>query len=744
MERSPILSTFIAAGASISCAWSAEKVDFSREIQPILSNHCYACHGQDAEAREGGLRLDRRDDALAGGDDGPAFVPGDPDASAMILRILSSDPDDQMPPPKAKKPLPEADKELLIRWVKEGAEYSNHWSFEPIQKTDPPSVSSNDWPSTPIDNFVLARLEAGRIKTSPETDRATFLRRVTLDLTGLPATPAELDAFLADNSPQAYEVVVDRLLSSVDYAERMTAIWLDNARYADSNSYQFDNARTMWPWRDWVIEAFRKNMPYDQFVTEQLAGDLLENPTPQQLIATGFNRNHGYSIEGGIIDEEYRVTYANDKTTTAGTLFLGLTMDCTRCHDHKYDPLSMEDYYSLYAFFNTSAEAGAPGDKGKKEKASAPYIRYEEPGKEPNTGPLVMIMKEAPRETFILNHGQFDQPGEKVEPRTPEVLPPFDGYPQNRLGLSQWLVSTENPLFARVTVNRIWQQFFGVGLVKTADNLGLQGEAPSHPALLDWLATDFRDNSWDLHHLIRQIVLSATYRQGSSHRPELEDPENRLLARGPSFRLPAEIIRDQALAVSGLLTREIGGPSVKPYQPAGIWEDLNAPKSHAEIYTQESAPNLYRKSIYTYWRRAAMHPAMAVFDAPNRDVCTVTRSTTNTPLQALATLHGPTFIEAARKLAERVLAQERTDPAKQTALATRFTLTRTPTDKEQEILTGIYRDRLATYQAEPAAADKLLAIGESPVDPAYDRAQLAALADVCVVIFNLSETLTRK
>jgi len=526
----------------------------------------------------------------------------------------------------------------------------------------------------------------------------------------------------------------------------MAAIWLDNARYADSNGYQFDNARTMWPWRDWVIDAFRQNMPWDRFVTEQLAGDLLENPTREQLIATGFNRNHGYSIEGGIIDEEYRVLYANDKTTTAGTLFLGLTFDCTRCHDHKYDPLTMVDYYSFYAFFNTSAERGAPGENGRKQKAAAPFLDIKQDGAASNTPPLLaMIMKEQPRETFILEQGQFDQPGEKVEPRTPEILPPFDGHPANRLGLAQWLTAPDNPLFARVTVNRIWQQFFGTGLVRTADNFGLQGEAPSHPELLDWLAEDFRDSGWDQHRLIHQIVLSATYRQDSRHRPELDDPNNRLLARGPSFRLPAETIRDQALAVSGLLTREVGGPSVKPYQPPGIWEDLNAPKSHLEIYQQDTGAALYRKSMYTYWRRAAMHPGMAIFDAPNRDVCTVRRPTTNTPLQALATLHGPTYLEAARKLAERVLAREpQSSPDQLATFALRKTLARSAGNEESALLAGLFRDRLAHYQSHPADADKLLAVGESPVDPTCDRARLAALADVCLAIFNLSETVTRK
>lgn len=718
-----------------------EPLDYGRDVRPILSDRCFACHGQDSNKREGELRLDQLEAAVKGGESGTAIVPGDPDASEMIKRILSDDRTELMPPPKAKKPLTEEQKKTLIRWVKEGAVYANHWSFEPIKSHTPPQVVAKDWPHTPVDNFVLSQLEAKKIQPAPEADRTMFLRRVTLDLIGLPPTQEETKAFLEDTSPEAHAKVVDRLLKSTDYAERMTVIWLDNARYADSNGYQFDNRRTMWPWRDWVIEAFRSNMPYDRFVTEQLAGDLIDHPTQQQLIATGFNRNHGYSIEGGINEEEYRVMYTNDKTATAGTLFLGLTMDCCRCHDHKYDPISIQEYYSFYAFFNTSAEVGAPGEKGRKEMASAPFVKV---GDDPANAVRAMIMAEKPRETFVLQKGLFDQPGEKVEPRTPRMLPTFSGYPQNRLGLAKWLIAPENPLFARVTVNRIWQQFFGMGLVKTADNFGLQGEMPSHPELLDWLAEDFRKSGWDMHHLIRNIVLSATYRQDSRHRTELDDAENRVLARGPSFRLPAETIRDQALAASGLLTRKVGGPSVMPHQPPGVWEDLSAPPSHAETYQASTGPDLYRKSLYTYWRRAAIHPAMAVFDAPNREICSVERSNTNTPLQALVTLNDATFIEAARKLAERVMKQESVDPEKQTALAMQLVLVRSPEAKELTVLKEIYQDRFSHYQRDSSTCDKLLAIGASPIDASLDRIRLAAMTDVCHVILNLSETVTRK
>lgn len=732
MKSLRFLIPVIACGLATGRAEDASKISFNQDVRPLLSDRCFACHGPDEAAREADLRLDLEEPAMADLGGYRAIVPGKPDESEMIRRIESGDPDKVMPPPEAHLELDAAEKELLRRWIEEGAEWEDHWSFQAVVKPEVPEAKG--WGSNPVDAFVLRRLRKEELEPAPPAEPVAWLRRVTQDLTGLPPTLEAIDAFVADPSPAARSRVVDELLVGDDFAERMTAVWLDNARYADSNGFQFDNARTMWPWRDWVIKAFRENMPFDRFVTEQLAGDLLENPTWDQQIATGFNRNHGYSIEGGIIDEEYRVMYANDKTATFGTLFLGLTLDCARCHDHKYDPVSIKEYYSIYAFFNTSAEKGAPGNPGFKQKAAAPFLEIGGAGK-----PIrAMVMKEQPRETFVLEQGQFDQPGEKVEADTPAVLPSFEGHRPDRLGLAQWLVAAENPLFARVTVNRLWQQFFGRGLVKTPDNFGVQGELPSHPELLDWLAVDFRESGWDLRHLIRRIVLSETYAQSSTFRTDLEDPENRLLARGPSFRLPGELIRDQALAASGLLSRHVGGPSVMPYQPEGVWGDLNAPPSHAEKYVQGTGADLYRKSLYTYWRRAVPHPAMLTFDAPSRDVCTVERASTNTPLQALVTLHGPTFVEAARKLAEGALTTG--SPIDQVF---RRVLSREPTPSEREILEQLHAERLNHYRNQPEAAERLLAVGESPVTSGFDRAELAALADVGHAIFNLSETLTR-
>lgn len=736
-------------GCSQSPDASAEEtprdtVSFNRDIRPIFSDTCFRCHGPDESSREADLRFDLPESAFAEREGGYfAIVPGDTEASEAWLMINEEDPEYLMPPPKSHLELTDEQKGLIGRWIEEGAKYEAHWAFQSPRMLPLPKVENQSWPITEVDRFVLAKLETEGIELAPEAEPSAWLRRVTQDLTGLPPTLAEIEAFTVDDSPGAENRVVDRLLGSIDYAERMTAIWLDNARYADSNGFQFDNARSMWPWRDWVIEAFRANMPYDQFVTEQLAGDLLESPTQSQLIATGFNRNHPHSIEGGIIEEEYRVMYANDKTTTAGTLFLGLTMDCTRCHDHKYDPLTMTDYYSLFAFFNTSAEFGAPGEEGFKQKAKAvpPFIEYDSSDSEDSEAEktLVMVMKETARQSYILEQGLFDQPGQKVKARTPAMLPDFDGYAENRLGLARWLTSSDNPLFARVTVNRLWQQFFGIGLVDTPDNFGMQGALPSHPLLLDWLAVEFRENDWDLHHLIRAIVLSATYRQSSDFRSDREDPDNRLLARGPTFRLPAEMIRDQALMVGDLMTRQVGGPSVMPYQPEGVWEDMNAPDSHAETYEQDTGLGLYRKSLYTYWRRAVLHPAMAVFDAPNRDVCSVERESTNTPLQALVTLHGPTYLEASRRLAEISVGEA--DPISHVFHAI---LSRLPDNEERQLLGNLHQLRLARYAEDPTAAARLMAVGESPADPNLDAGQVAALADVCHTILNLSETITRK
>ncbi|MFO1091983.1 MAG: PSD1 and planctomycete cytochrome C domain-containing protein [Planctomycetaceae bacterium] len=945
-----------AAVVGMLAAWAdaAPPVDYDRDVRPILSEKCFRCHGPDAETREAGLRLDVRDVAIKPLESGEtAIVPNKPDASRLVSRIRSTDPAEQMPPPDLNKPLSDREKDVLERWIAEGAPYQQHWAFRLIERPAVPGVANSTWPRNDIDRFILARLAAEGLAPSAEADRETLIRRVTLDLTGLPPTLAEIDAFLADNSDNAYEAVVDRLLANPHYGERMAVDWLDAARYADTHGYHIDSGRDMTKWREWVIDSFNNNLPFDQFTVEQIAGDLLPNATLEQKIASGFNRNHMINYEGGAIPDEYHVAYIVDRVNTLGAVWLGLTVGCAQCHDHKYDPISQREFYGLYAFFHNVPEKGLDGIKGNaapflklptpeqeqqlatlksetadldsrltspREDLDAQQREWEQalaanqmvewtpataadadgkanlvsaggattkvledrsvllsgenpvndtytitfeadaqpinglflevlsdeslPGRGPgrfdngnfvltdirvsaqgvgadgNSGeskpvkiraatadysqpdygvdkaidadpksgwaiypaigkshhatlefeeplavagqraqvtvildcqsawgrhnpgrvklsyttsnalrspdslpqnvrdivktpadqrtdtqradlqkyfrtevceetraiaaklkeekdkltkldesvPTAMVMEEMPqpRDTFMLIRGQYDKKGDKVTAAIPAAFPPLpEGAPANRLGLAQWLVSPTQPLTARVTANRYWQMFFGSGLVKTSEDFGSQGAPPSHPELLDWLAAEFmhgagpESRSWDVKGLVRLIVTSATYRQTSHASRELyaRDPENRLLARGPRFRLQAEFIRDQALAVSGLLNPKIGGHSVSPYQPTGLWEELMSREDNdrftAQKYVQSHGPDLYRRTMYTFWKRTCPPPTLSTFDAPDREVCTVRRGRTNTPLQALVLLNDPTYVEASRKLAER-------------------------------------------------------------------------------------------
>ncbi|HIG31808.1 MAG TPA: DUF1553 domain-containing protein [Verrucomicrobiales bacterium] len=1015
-----------------SAVSAVEKVDFNRDIRPLLSDRCAKCHGPDGgafgEKWKGGLRLDTEEGARADlsavvrrvknakrkaqGKEALtekkearfAFVPYRPEASRLVKRIFSSDENFMMPPPDSKLSLSSEEKNVLRQWVAEGAKWKKHWSFEVPFKSKLPFVKQSDWPQNEIDYFVLARLEKQLMAPSPEADRTTWLRRVYLDLIGMSPTPEAVDAFLADTSVGARSRQVDSILNTDAYAERMASIWLDNARYADSNGFQYDLARTMWPWRDWVIKSFRQNMPYDQFTTEQLAGDLLPEPSYDQIIATGFNRNHGYTIEGGVIDEEYRVQYVKDRVTTFGTVFLGLTLDCTSCHDHKYDPLTQKDYYQLYSFFNNIPERGkyglgapdsnirhyAPEVRGKLkmlqsgvealkkesnkklsgeelesflnwkafsvknyltpdasrvstqegstvkeledkswlfsgtlpdydvytydydrigkskfrtfiiEALSDPFLPKLGPGRRENgnavltgveltatslvdetkvqkvtwakakadfsqkklpiqnvinpdkkgwgmsprhdsrlavleattdfgfdhdyrievklrfqspyakhmfgrvrlsfgTGLIddtytsalidrmpedekqkyfkkniwhqgglgkelltaekdlktlqdssqvyVMVMKEAARrKAYILERGAYDKYGREVFEDTPASLPDLDkDLPRNRLGLAQWLTHENHPLMSRVTVNRFWQMLFGRGLVKTTEDFGAQGELPTHPQLLDWLAVDFIENKWDVHHLLKKIVLSSTYRQISKIRQDPEDPENKLLARGSRFRLEAEIIRDQALAVSGLLAPAVGGPSVYPYLPGNLWGELTNRALPLRLdYTPSHGGALYRKSMYTFVRRAQPNPGMETFDAPSRDVCVVKRSRTNTPLQALNLLHAPIYTEASRALAEDIIlicaAKSLTEKIR---YAFRRVVVRSPGDDELFLLLKLYQSELLLLESKPELIESKLAIGESKSSETIDRKELAAMTTICLTLFNLSETITR-
>jgi len=998
---------------------AATTVEFNRDVRPILSDKCFICHGPDAAAKKVPFRLDREEFAKAElGGGRHAIVAGNPAASALLDRITSSDPARRMPPAYTQQTLTVAEIATLRQWIEEGAQWELPWSLIAPKRIEPPAVAAV---SNPIDRFIVARLEREKLQTQREAPRAILLRRVTLDLTGLPPTVAELDDFVNDRSPQAYEKVVDRLLKSPRYGERMAAPWLDAARYADTNGYQYDGPRDMWRWRDWVIAAFNSNKPYDQFVVEQLAGDLLPNATRDQIVATGFNRNHRINTEDGIVPEEYFVEQVVDRVETTSTVFLGLTLGCARCHNHKYDPLLQKDFYQMFAFFNNLPELGrgmkygntppllpaptaeqqgqidamerkiaaarsamsareqeirraqaawergldagrwglaaslvygtgpapiefdgtktidagdvAPFDiadpftisawvysdsipdgsiasrmvdqpRGKgygvhlnrghvhvnitsvwaddairvesEEVLSAgewhhvavtfdgsrlasgvaamidgkparlrienatlyrPIRNNSTPFKEPflvgggwgpgrrfkgriqdvrvysrvleerelaalavraplgeiarkaegqrtdgeafalrsaflESGapedlrsaaksleemklelarmrralPTVMVMQELPqpRAAFLLERGAYDKPGEKVERAVPAVLPQLPANaPKNRLGLAQWLVDGRNPLTARVEVNRLWQMMFGTGIVKTAEDFGVQGEAPSNPELLDWLATEFVRTGWDVKGLLRLMATSAAYRQVSTVTPELmaKDPENRLLARGPRFRLPADAIRDQALFASGLLVEKTGGPSVMPYQPAGLWKETAMQDMD---YVQAHGPDLYRRGLYTFWKRTIAPPMMVTFDAAARETCIVRESRTDTPMQALDLMNDVTFIEAARALGQRMMKEGGGDPTARLRYGFRLLLSRYPSEEEIRTLLDSLNYHRDYFASRAGAVTKLLAQGESKPDASLQPAELAAYASVASLMLNLDEAVTKQ
>jgi hypothetical protein len=759
-------------------------IDFNRDVRPILSDSCFVCHGPDEEQRKAKLRLDTRPGALArlrGG--GHAIVPGKADVSELVRRILTDDDSERMPPAKTNKKLTAAQKDLLKRWIDQGAPYAQHWAFVAPKRPELPPVKRAGWVRNPIDRFILARLEKEGLAPSPEAERTTLIRRLALDLTGLPPTLSEIDAFLKDTRPDAYERVVERYLSSPHYGERMAVDWLDAARYADTHGYHIDAGRDMSRWREWVIDAFNRDLPFDRFTIEQLAGDLLPNATIEQKIASGFNRNHMINFEGGAIPEEYLNNYIVDRVNTTSTVWLGLTMTCAQCHDHKYDPISQREFYQLYAYFNNVPENGLDGSKGNAapllkaptktqlEEIAKLDAQIRDLEKMPDAAKKLvelrktkasleakaastMVMQELPkpRDTFMLIRGEYNKKGAKVGAGVPAFLPslPKDT-PNNRLGLARWLTDPAHPLMSRVIVNRYWQMYFGAGLVKTVEDFGAQGEAPSHPELLDWLAVDFSSGGsrpWSVREFVRMIVTSSTYRQSSIVTKEhlARDAENRLLARGPRFRLQAEFIRDQALAVSGLLNRDIGGQSVSPYQPAGLWQELAARQDSknwsAQFFVQSHGKDLYRRTMYTFWKRTSPPPQLVTFDAPDREVCTVRRSRTNTPLQALVLMNDPTYVEASRKFAERIMQREKT-PEARLAFAFRLATARMPTEREAAILKRVLDRQLQTYRQDPKAAEALLKVGESARDDTLAVPEMAAYSIVASVILNLDEVVTK-
>ncbi|MFM7846268.1 MAG: PSD1 and planctomycete cytochrome C domain-containing protein [Planctomycetota bacterium] len=1024
----------------------AAEPTFNRDIRPILSDACFQCHGPDANQRQAGLRLDKREQALEPAESGArAIVPGKLEASEIIRRITSTDPDVRMPPPDSGKQITAAQTELLRRWVAAGAAYEGHWAFQNPVRPSLPGVSSATAVRNPVDRFVVARLEQSNFALAAEASPATLWRRAALDLVGSPPTPEDLEDLLSANvdhelPPDAYERWLDRLLASPKYGERMALSWLDFARYADSNGFQVDSSRQMWPWRDWVIAAFNRNLPFDQFTVEQLAGDLLPDASRSQQVATGFHRNHRLNGEGGIIAEEWRVETVIDRVETTGLTWLGLTLNCFRCHDHKYDPISQREFYQFFAFFNNVAESGTLGGESRntdpvvavpagdyeqqmvqlasERKAAEARLQQErqrlpeliaawEPGfrqrfsaetqtwvgldptavkstggatlarqsdgsylaggvnpandvyeitaaqaagaltgvllevfpdaslpneslgrfpngnfvlskvelevtapdlKEPLRGkfnraeadysqanwdiknvvagnptkgwavdgndvskrlprramfllehpltipenatikirllhealgqhnmgrfrlsttavgaglvtlkgsqipaalrsalevpanqrqpeqraeiekfflanenspirqaeaaiaavnarqteleknlPTVMVMKELPkpRDAFLLVRGQYDRRGDKVEMGLPAALPGLPpGAPLNRLGLAQWIVAPSNPLTARVWVNRLWEKLFGVGIVKTSENFGSQAEYPSHPDLLDWLACEFRESrsgdgpeaigAWDVKRLHRLVMTSATYRKSTQWTADSaqRDPENRLLSRGPRFRLPAEIIRDQALIASGLLNSRVGGPSARPYMPKGVWDETSR---YGDLRNyQHELPGLYRRSLYTVWKRTAAPPTMLLFDAPNREICTVKRSRTNTPLQALSLLNEITFVEAARKLGERVMNSPAGTVEERLRLAVVLVLGRYPTGEELAVLAEGWKQDVSRFQARPEEAKQIISYGDARADANLNVAELAAYTLAANVLFNLDEFVSRE
>lgn len=738
-----------------------DRISYNFHVRPILSDKCFACHGPDQNKLEAGLRLDLAEKAYAPLPENPgafAIVPGKPEASELMKRIASEDPEYQMPPPDSHLSLlTEHEIEIIRKWIEQGAVYEKHWAFIPPQKAALPNVRDQDWINNEIDHFTLAKMAEKGLEPNEAASPEHLLKRISVDLTGLLPTETEMDEFAADDPEAAYEKAVDRLLASPHYGEKMALYWLDVARYSDSYGYQDDNIRTQWPYRDWVIHAFNKNMPYDQFVTWQLAGDLLPKANKEQILATAFLRNHKYTEEGGVIPEEYRVEYALDKVKTYTKGLLALTVECAQCHDHKYDPVSQKDYYQVFGFFNTSKEAGFEGDVSVSKPAKTPILTLSEKEikemltfiNQRDTGSVtVSVMEEADtvRTTYILNRGAYDQPTDLVKPGALAAVLPFDTtrYQRNRLGLAEWTVTKENPLTARVFVNQIWQEFFGAGLVKTTGDFGMQGNLPTHPELLDWLAVDFMEHGWDIKRLVKQILLSATYRQSSEVKEKhLEiDPENLYLARSPRLRFKAELIRDMVLATSNLLVKDIGGPSVKPYQPKGLWEVASSGRGELKTYEQDQDSALYRRGMYTFIKLTLPPPSMIMFDASNRDQCEVKRTTTNTPLQALIMMNDPTVLEASRVFAQQLQAENKgveTNLSK----AFRSIICRKATQKEIDILKEYYAEQLALFQAKKLDAYKTLAVGEFPINKKLNLDESAALMKVVNTIYNLEEAITK-
>ena len=752
---------------------AAKAVEFNRDVRSILSENCYHCHGPDAKHREADLRLDVRDVALSA----KAIVPGKPDQSEMVTRIFSQSADEVMPPPASRKKLTPQQKELLKRWIAEGAAYQGHWSYLPPAKSNVPAGIDA------VDCFVQQRLAEAGLKPSPEADRRTLIRRVYLDLVGLPPKPEQVDAFAAEPGPQAYPRLVEQLLASPHYGERMAVGWLDVVRFADTIGYHSDNPRNVWPFRDYVIRAFNENMPFDQFTVEQLAGDLLPGSTQQQKVGSCFNRLLLTTEEGGAQAKDYEARMLTDRVRAVGTVWLGQTFGCCQCHNHKFDPITARDFYSMGAFFADIQEpilgrreegmaVPDPQQSAELARLDAEIARCQQQLAAAGRGPaapkeiadrlaqaqkaktsleaglprcLVSVAMGSPRTVRILPRGDWmSESGPLVEPALPAYLPSakVEGRRLTRLDLARWLGSRGNPLTARVFVNRLWKQFFGIGICRTLDDFGSQGEWPGNPQLLDWLACEFIDSGWDVKHIVRTIVTSRTYRQASTATAEqlARDPDNRLLGRQSRFRLDAELVRDNALSISGLLSPKIGGPSVKPYQPAGYWENLNFP---TRDYQADSGESQYRRGLYTWWQRTFLHPSLLAFDAPTREECAAERTRSNIPQQALALLNDPTYVEAARVLAARILKEGGADVPSRLDWAWRQALGRKPREDEVATARAVLEKHLAQYAQDPASANAVLHVGLAEPPKDVSPAELAAWTSVARILLNLHETITR-
>ena len=776
-----LVSTFVLAFSSGALNAADTPVDFAREILPVLSNKCFVCHGPDSKKKDL-LRLDSFEGATRDLGGYRAINTGNPAKSEIIARINSTD--DSMPPEKAEKKLTPAERKLIERWVLQGGGYTKHWAFVPPTKPTTPSQGH------PIDAFVRSGFESKGVSFATEADKSILARRLALVLTGLPPGPDLLESYLKDKNKNAYERLVEEFLSDPRYGEHQARYWLDAVRYGDTHGLHLDNKRGIYPYRDWVVRALNKNLPLDQFIEWQLAGDLLPNPTMEQLVATGFVRMNPTTAEGGVIPAEFQAKNNFDRTETLGTVFLGMTMICSRCHTHKYDPIKQTEYYQLMAFFNSTAEGPLDGNKyeyapvikvppnqgaweaweafkakqnqlvnqaeklkseldkkwakaGRDERfqtLAKPDQHLEKLQKEASdiakkitnakakfTTTLVAKELGKPRETKLLQRGEYNLPtGEALQPDVLKVMSPFPkGAPRNRLGLAKWLTSSEQPVVTRVLVNRIWQRVYGEGLVRTPEDFGLQGQQPTHPELLDWLAVELQDSNWDLKHMLRLMVTSKTFRQSSALRDGVDDPENKLWARGPRFRLDAEVLRDIALWASDLLDPHMGGEGVKPYQPAGLWKALAHPASNTKQYQQDKGRMVYRRSLYVYWKRTSPHPMMTLFDAPSRETSCVKRSRTNTPLQSLSLLNEIQRVEMARMLAERLLKQGSTDDERLNLLFTLLAC-REPNDTERDACEKLLKSMRNRYGSAEKDAIELLDTGEVPRDKSLNTTDHAA------------------